>query len=84
MTCLGRTDGCTIEQTTADGTVESLELPGHGGLVLGVQWHPEMGQDTRVMAALVGAARERAALSPRTPVAGARPDLFSVKLPPAL
>ncbi|WP_055699175.1 gamma-glutamyl-gamma-aminobutyrate hydrolase family protein [Streptomyces silaceus] len=38
-----------------DGTVEAVELPGPGW-VLGVQWHPEMGKDTRVMAALVRAA----------------------------
>ncbi|MGW3331618.1 gamma-glutamyl-gamma-aminobutyrate hydrolase family protein [Streptomyces rubiginosohelvolus] len=50
-----------------DGTVEALELPDHASLVLGVQWHPEMGQDTRVMAALVRAAGERAAATPRTP-----------------
>ncbi|MEU3252141.1 gamma-glutamyl-gamma-aminobutyrate hydrolase family protein [Streptomyces sp. NPDC006997] len=41
-----------------DGTVEALELPPaeDGGWVLGVQWHPEMGEDVRVMAALVRAA----------------------------
>ncbi|MET8884082.1 gamma-glutamyl-gamma-aminobutyrate hydrolase family protein [Streptomyces rubiginosohelvolus] len=50
-----------------DGTVEALELPDHASLVLGVQWHPEMGQDTRVMAALVRAAGERVASTPRTP-----------------
>ncbi|MFF3324287.1 gamma-glutamyl-gamma-aminobutyrate hydrolase family protein [Streptomyces sp. NPDC002889] len=40
----------------ADGTVEAVELP--GAWVLGVQWHPEMGEDTRVMAALVRAAAD--------------------------
>ncbi|NBE51422.1 gamma-glutamyl-gamma-aminobutyrate hydrolase family protein [Streptomyces boluensis] len=40
----------------ADGTVEAVELPGPGW-VLGVQWHPEMGTDLRVMRALVAAAR---------------------------
>ncbi|MEU0225002.1 gamma-glutamyl-gamma-aminobutyrate hydrolase family protein [Streptomyces sp. NPDC006284] len=40
----------------ADGTVEALELPFGRGWVLGVQWHPEMGEDVRVMAALVNAA----------------------------
>ncbi|MGW3422669.1 gamma-glutamyl-gamma-aminobutyrate hydrolase family protein [Streptomyces phaeochromogenes] len=39
----------------ADGTIEAVELPGPGW-VLGVQWHPEMGEDTRVMAGLVQAA----------------------------
>ncbi|GGU00903.1 gamma-glutamyl-gamma-aminobutyrate hydrolase [Streptomyces coeruleorubidus] len=39
-----------------DGTVEALELPSGEGWVLGVQWHPEMGEDVRVMRALVEAA----------------------------
>lgn len=38
-----------------DGTVEAVELPGPGW-ALGVQWHPEAGDDTRVMSALVAAA----------------------------
>jgi putative glutamine amidotransferase len=37
-----------------DGTVEAVELPGPPW-ALGVQWHPEMGVDVRVMAGLVGA-----------------------------
>lgn len=40
----------------ADGTVEAIELPG-ARWVLGVQWHPEMGEDLRVMKALVEAAQ---------------------------
>ncbi|GGN17883.1 gamma-glutamyl-gamma-aminobutyrate hydrolase family protein [Streptomyces fuscichromogenes] len=40
----------------ADGTVEAVELPAERGWVLGVQWHPEMGEDLRVMRALVTAA----------------------------
>jgi putative glutamine amidotransferase len=40
----------------ADGTVEAVELPAERGWVLGVQWHPEMGEDLRVMSALVRAA----------------------------
>ncbi|WAZ20559.1 gamma-glutamyl-gamma-aminobutyrate hydrolase family protein [Streptomyces cinnabarinus] len=42
-----------------DGTVEALELPSTAGWVLGVQWHPEMGEDVRVMSALVEAGRRR-------------------------
>ncbi|GAA3140168.1 gamma-glutamyl-gamma-aminobutyrate hydrolase family protein [Streptomyces rectiviolaceus] len=42
-----------------DGTVEAVELPS-GAWVLGVQWHPEMGEDLRVMSALVRAARPSA------------------------
>ncbi|MFJ3643081.1 gamma-glutamyl-gamma-aminobutyrate hydrolase family protein [Streptomyces sp. NPDC090108] len=45
----------------ADGTVEAVELPAERGWVLGVQWHPELGEDLRVVRALVGAARDRAA-----------------------
>jgi putative glutamine amidotransferase len=47
--------GLTVSAIAADGTVEAVELPGPGW-VLGVQWHPEMDEDTRVMAALVAAA----------------------------
>ncbi|GAA4825483.1 gamma-glutamyl-gamma-aminobutyrate hydrolase family protein [Streptomyces ziwulingensis] len=42
-----------------DGTVEALELSPARDWVLGVQWHPEMGEDVRVMRALVEAARDR-------------------------
>ncbi|GGW15865.1 gamma-glutamyl-gamma-aminobutyrate hydrolase [Streptomyces globisporus] len=59
--------GLVASAHAPDGTVEALELPDHTSLVLGVQWHPEMGQDTRVMAALVRAAGERVASTPRTP-----------------
>lgn len=38
-----------------DGTVEAVELPA-APWVLGVQWHPEVGDDVRVMRALVEAA----------------------------
>ncbi|MFH7335320.1 gamma-glutamyl-gamma-aminobutyrate hydrolase family protein [Streptomyces sp. KHY 26] len=39
-----------------DGTVEAVELPAERGWVVGVQWHPEMGKDLRVMEGLVMAA----------------------------
>ncbi|MFF9897285.1 gamma-glutamyl-gamma-aminobutyrate hydrolase family protein [Streptomyces longispororuber] len=39
----------------ADGTIEAVELPGPTW-TLGVQWHPEMGTDTRLMESLVQAA----------------------------
>ncbi|MFF0448627.1 gamma-glutamyl-gamma-aminobutyrate hydrolase family protein [Streptomyces sp. NPDC004609] len=48
--------GLTVSAHADDGTVEAVELAG-GGWTLGVQWHPEMGEDTRVMEALVRAAR---------------------------
>ncbi|MEV7193021.1 gamma-glutamyl-gamma-aminobutyrate hydrolase family protein [Streptomyces sp. NPDC093510] len=50
---LGR--GLVVSAYAEDGTVEAVELP-HPAWALGVQWHPEMGEDTRVMAALVRAA----------------------------
>ncbi|RZU11830.1 gamma-glutamyl-gamma-aminobutyrate hydrolase family protein [Streptomyces sp. BK239] len=40
----------------ADGTVEAVEPPPSRGWVLGVQWHPEMAQDLRVMQGLIEAA----------------------------
>ena len=40
-----------------DGTVEAIELPDTDGFVLAVQWHPEAGDDLRVMQAVVAAAR---------------------------
>ena len=52
-------EGLVPSAYAADGTVEAVELPlGAGGWVLGVQWHPEMGEDLRVMRALVAAARK--------------------------
>ncbi|MEU1043269.1 gamma-glutamyl-gamma-aminobutyrate hydrolase family protein [Streptomyces sp. NPDC005551] len=48
-------EGLVASAHAADGTVEAVELPG-GSWVLGVQWHPEMGEDPRVVRALVRAA----------------------------
>ncbi|WP_264925330.1 gamma-glutamyl-gamma-aminobutyrate hydrolase family protein [Streptomyces sp. A012304] len=48
--------GLVAAAHAADGTVEAVELPSASGWVLGVQWHPEMGEDVRVMRALVTAA----------------------------
>ncbi|MFD1663207.1 gamma-glutamyl-gamma-aminobutyrate hydrolase family protein, partial [Streptomyces caeni] len=47
-------DGLTVSAYAEDGTVEAVELPGPPW-VLGVQWHPEMGEDVRVVQALVRA-----------------------------
>ncbi|MFI9567484.1 gamma-glutamyl-gamma-aminobutyrate hydrolase family protein [Streptomyces rishiriensis] len=52
--------GLVASAHAADGTVEAVELPS-AGWVLGVQWHPEMGEDVRVMRALVAAACRPAA-----------------------
>jgi len=48
----------------ADGVVEAVEADGPG-FALAVQWHPEMGDDLRVLRALVDAAAAHAA-APRT------------------
>lgn len=47
--------GLVVSAHAADGTVEAVELRSPGW-VLGVQWHPEMGEDLRVMRELVRAA----------------------------
>ncbi|WP_434588127.1 gamma-glutamyl-gamma-aminobutyrate hydrolase family protein [Streptomyces sp. A5-4] len=55
-------EGLVVSAYATDGTPEAVELPG-AAWVLGVQWHPEMGEDLRVMRALVTAA----AAGPPTP-----------------
>ncbi|MFE7289295.1 gamma-glutamyl-gamma-aminobutyrate hydrolase family protein [Streptomyces noursei] len=49
--------GLVVSAYAEDGTIEAVELPGAPALTLAVQWHPEAGEDTRVMDALVAAAR---------------------------
>jgi len=51
-------EGLLASAHAPDGTVEAIELPGPPW-VLGVQWHPEMGTDLRVMRGLVAAASAR-------------------------
>ncbi|MDX3096828.1 gamma-glutamyl-gamma-aminobutyrate hydrolase family protein [Streptomyces sp. ME19-03-3] len=51
--CLGH--GLVVGAHAEDGTPEAVELPGDR-FVLGVQWHPEMDEDERVMRALITAA----------------------------
>jgi putative glutamine amidotransferase len=63
-------DGLRAVAWAQDGTIEAVEpgpseLGGLSGFVLGVQWHPEQGQDMRLFGALVGAAAERAAARTR-------------------
>ena len=50
--------GLTASAWTADGIIEAVELTGcgHHPFVLGVQWHPEAGEDLRLLTALVAAA----------------------------
>ena len=63
-------DGLKAVAWEEDGTIEAVEagpsaLDGLSGFVLGVQWHPEQGEDFRVFAALIAAATERATLRAR-------------------
>ncbi|KIZ17664.1 gamma-glutamyl-gamma-aminobutyrate hydrolase family protein [Streptomyces natalensis] len=51
---LGR--GLLASAHAEDGTIEAVELPAADGFALAVQWHPEAGDDPRVMDALVAAA----------------------------
>ncbi|MFB6563680.1 gamma-glutamyl-gamma-aminobutyrate hydrolase family protein [Streptomyces sp. NPDC056400] len=57
---LGR--GLVVSAHAVDGTVEAIEVPDPERWVLGVQWHPERDEDTRVMSALVQAASVRTAV----------------------
>jgi putative glutamine amidotransferase len=59
-------DGLAAVAWEEDGIIEAVEagpsaLGGLPGFVLGVQWHPEQGEDPRLFSALVAAAAERAA-----------------------
>ncbi|MFI9274230.1 gamma-glutamyl-gamma-aminobutyrate hydrolase family protein [Kitasatospora sp. NPDC052896] len=51
-------EGLRVSALAEDGTVEAVEGP---GFVLGVQWHPEQGDDQRLTEALVRAAGVAAA-----------------------
>ncbi|NEC28101.1 gamma-glutamyl-gamma-aminobutyrate hydrolase family protein [Streptomyces sp. SID8111] len=53
-------EGLIPSAHAADGTVEAVELPAPDW-VLGVQWHPEMAEDLRVMQGLTRAAAHRIA-----------------------
>ena len=51
-------DGLRVTaRATGDGLPEAIEGDEDGGWLLGVQWHPEADPGSRVIAALVGAAR---------------------------
>jgi gamma-glutamyl-gamma-aminobutyrate hydrolase PuuD len=49
-------DGLVPVAWAQDGLIEAVELAGQHPFVLGVQWHPEAGQDGRLVSALVAAA----------------------------
>jgi gamma-glutamyl-gamma-aminobutyrate hydrolase PuuD len=61
-------DGLTATAWAADGVIEAVELglagPGQHPFVLAVQWHPEVGDDPRLLQELIAAATLRAS-SPR-------------------
>jgi putative glutamine amidotransferase len=63
-------DGLTATAWAADGVVEAVELglvgPGQNPFVLAVQWHPEVGDDPRLLQALVAATQADRALPPIT------------------
>ena len=46
-------DGLVATAWAADGTVEALEVAGGPAFTVGVQWHPEEGDDPRLFDALV-------------------------------
>lgn len=63
-------DGLQPVAWAEDGLIEAVEpgpseLGGLSGFVLGVQWHPEQGDDVRLFGALASAAAERAAARTR-------------------
>lgn len=68
-------DGLTAVGWADDGIIEALESTSVGAFLLGVQWHPEQGDDMRLFTALVTAAEilysERAVASLPTMLAGA-------------
>lgn len=66
-------DGLNPVAWADDGIIEAVE--GADGFLLGVQWHPEQGEDKRLFAALVRAAAPRAA---------ERAMSFPAALPPLL
>jgi len=66
-------DGLIAVAWEEDGVIEAIEagpsaLDGLSGFVLGVQWHPEQGDDPRLFRALVATAAERAAQADLAPM----------------
>jgi putative glutamine amidotransferase len=51
-------------RSTADDLAEAIELP-EASFVLGVQWHPEADETSRIMTALVDEARQRISVASR-------------------
>jgi putative glutamine amidotransferase len=51
--------GLRVSAYAPDGTIEAVETTTESAFLLGVQWHPEQGDDPRLAQALVAAAAER-------------------------
>ena len=49
-------DGLTAVGWADDGIIEAIEGTSEQDFLVGVQWHPEQGQDPRLFSALVAAA----------------------------
>jgi putative glutamine amidotransferase len=74
----GLGSGLTATAWAEDGVVEAAELdPAEAPFVIGVQWHPEAGDDLSLFRALTAAARDRAA----TPSDRAAPPTDRVPIP---
>ncbi|QKW23085.1 gamma-glutamyl-gamma-aminobutyrate hydrolase family protein [Kitasatospora sp. NA04385] len=65
-------EGLTVSAHAEDGTVEAVE---GAGFTVGVQWHPEQGEDLRVARALVNAARLAPFAAPASPEGAVLPSL---------
>jgi len=63
-------DGLVATAWAADGTVEGLDVTGSPVFAVGVQWHPEEGQDPRLFDALVAAATAGTGVTAAADVAG--------------
>jgi putative glutamine amidotransferase len=55
-------EGLTVTGRARDGVVEAIELDGGESWALGVQWHPEASDKSRLFEAFAEAARDRAPL----------------------
>lgn len=64
-------EGLVVSAYAGDGTVEAVE---GAGFTVGVQWHPEQGEDLRVARALVNATRLAPLTTPATPADVALPS----------
>jgi putative glutamine amidotransferase len=72
-------EGLTVTGWSTDGEVtEALEVAGHR-FGVGVQWHPEEGDDPRLLAAFVEAAAQPGPARPAEPAASRKPVALKPK-----